>query len=201
MFTDISEDYFTPKSYTDQGIILLEGTRSITSAEELKLIELGRDTAHINPNCLFRSGNAPGSDESFIRGVRQVNTASIQLVLPFFNHRNTKHPTTTKVFCLDELSSVEIDDLKYLSNQANPGRKSLVNLYDCENKSRLSIKASYLLRDVLKVVGSSHCGLSPISTAIFYVNLHKPLSGGTGHTIRTCQYLNIPYLTQIKVSE
>lgn len=63
-------------------------------------------------------------------------------------------------------------------------------------KSRfLEAKSKYLLRDTLKVIGSSPNLPQPIA-AIFYVNADEPKSGGTGHTIRVCELANVPVITQ-----
>ena len=58
---------------------------------------------------------------------------------------------------------------------------------------RLRAKASYLLRDTLKVLG--HGGrLAPPGTGFFYVNPEDAMAGGTGHTIRVCQQLGVPVI-------
>jgi hypothetical protein len=57
-------------------------------------------------------------------------------------------------------------------------------------------KASYLLRDTLKVVGSPALALAPATLAIFFVNPDRPTGGGTGHTIRICQLHAVPAATQ-----
>lgn len=52
------------------------------------------------------------------------------------------------------------------------------------------------MRDGLKVLGSPGLALAPASLAIFFVDEFNPTGGGTGHTIRLCQQLGVPVLTQ-----
>jgi len=59
-----------------------------------------------------------------------------------------------------------------------------------------TIKLTYLLRDTLKVLGSSSLKLPPATCGIFYVNESNPLAGGTGHTIRVCQTEHVPVMDQ-----
>ena len=54
----------------------------------------------------------------------------------------------------------------------------------------------YLLRDSLKVIGSKGLKLLPATLGIFSVNTEKPLSGGTGHTIRMCEKNGVKVLDQ-----
>jgi hypothetical protein len=57
-------------------------------------------------------------------------------------------------------------------------------------------KATYLLRDTLKVTGSAALVLDPAALGIFFVNEADPTGGGTGHTIKVCGAQDIPAATQ-----
>jgi len=59
-------------------------------------------------------------------------------------------------------------------------------------KNRHTVKALYLLRDTLKVVGSKSLSLAPATAGIFYMDMENPLTGGTGHTISLCSQNNVP---------
>jgi len=61
---------------------------------------------------------------------------------------------------------------------------------------RLQAKARYLVRDTLKVTGSSYGAFAPATVGIFYVRPGNPLQGGTGHTIRVCQDQGVPVAFQ-----
>ena len=62
--------------------------------------------------------------------------------------------------------------------------------------SAATSKATYLLRDTLKVTGSEALGLAPAVLGIFFVNEAEPSGGGTGHTIRVCGVQDVPVATQ-----
>ncbi len=52
------------------GIILLEGKRTVKQEDQEKLIAIGKLVATHLPNATFRSGNADGSDYFFSQGGR-----------------------------------------------------------------------------------------------------------------------------------
>jgi hypothetical protein len=53
-----------------------------------------------------------------------------------------------------------------------------------------------LVRDTLKVTGSSYGDLAPATVGLFYVRPGNPLQGGTGHTIRVCRDQGVPVALQ-----
>jgi len=163
--------------------------------DSFKLEEAGKDLAVYFPLIYFRSGNAPVSDTAFINGVLRVSS-NIQLVLPYKKHRLTKVPERRKLLSLDELSENEIEELKKVSIACNPNKKFLFDSYQINGKTSLGMKCAYLLRDTLKVVGLHRVAFHPPTCAFFYANKQKLLSGGTGHTMKVCQYFNIPYYSR-----
>jgi hypothetical protein len=68
-------------------VVLLEGTREVPSEDVVKLMALARRLAIAYPHAIFRSGNATGSDEAFAEGIRSVDPARLELVLPVSGHR------------------------------------------------------------------------------------------------------------------
>ncbi|SHG68668.1 hypothetical protein SAMN05444483_12217 [Salegentibacter echinorum] len=73
--------------------------------------------------------------------------------------------------------------------------KKLIDKYVAGENNRYVIKAAYILRDTVKVLGTNS-GVPPISFAFFYDDLDKPKTGGTGHTINVCERNDVPFLTQ-----
>ena len=62
-------------------------------------------------------------------------------------------------------------------------------------KDKFAIKAAYILRDTIKVLGTNS-GIQPITVALFYEDLENPMQGGTGHTQRVCFENNIQFINQ-----
>jgi hypothetical protein len=69
------------------SIVLLEGKREVLPEDEQKLVELGRMLAKNTELMRFRSGNAPGSDELFSRGVAEIDTSRLEVITPYSGHR------------------------------------------------------------------------------------------------------------------
>lgn len=57
-----------------------------------------------------------------------------------------------------------------------------------------AMKAAYIIRDTVKVIGAE--GIPPASFGIFYDDLSKPGTGGTGHTMSVCREAGIPLIDQ-----
>lgn len=64
------------------GVILLEGRRSISKTYAQTARCLAGTLAKSFPKLRFRSGNATGSDESFAEGVAEVDASRLQIALP-----------------------------------------------------------------------------------------------------------------------
>ena len=174
------------------GIILLEGKRNVKPEDQAKLIAIGKLLATHLPNATFRSGNADGSDYYFSQGVAQVNPKQLE-VTPYQNHRN-KYNVAGTTHALDTINLVNEPEIVYQSKNHNP-TKSLVDKYIAGNKDKYAIKAAYILRDTIKVLGTNS-GIPPITTALFYEDLENPMQGGTGHTQRVCLENKIPFFNQ-----
>jgi len=178
-------------------VVLLEGTRKVPDAVSESLSPFAKELARLQPNALFRSGNAPGADQLFGAGISLVRPARLQYVVPYRSHRAKARHEGAGIYSLDDLPASELSALMEATLEASPEYAGLVKRYRHQGKwERHTIKLPYLLRDTLKVVGSPALNLPPATLGIFCVNESKPLSGGTGHTIRVCRLCRVPVLDQ-----
>lgn len=175
------------------GIILLEGKRTVKPEDQVKLIAVGKLLATHLPNATFRSGNADGSDYFFSQGVARINPNQLEVITPYTNHRN-KYNLAGTTHALDSINLVNEPEVVYHSKN-HKATKSLVDKYVAGNKDKYAIKAAYILRDTIKVLGTN-AGILPITVALFYEDLENPMKGGTGHTQRVCFENKIPFINQ-----
>jgi hypothetical protein len=61
-------------------IVLLLGKRNVLAEDKEKVIELGSKLTQTTKHILFRSGNAAGSDELFVKGVSKIASERIQVI-------------------------------------------------------------------------------------------------------------------------
>lgn len=176
----------------DQSFVLLEGKRTVLPEDQEKLIALGRLLASKTSKIIFRSGNAEGSDQFFSMGVAAVDPKRLQVITPYSGHRQ-KTNLAYQTISLDDINLSEEPELVYLSRQ-NKKTEKLVDQYVAGDKNRYSVKAAYILRDTVKVIGAGN--VSPASFGIFYDDLAEPMSGGTGHTMKVCVQHGIPMVNQ-----
>ena len=180
----------------EKPVLLLEGTRKITLTDFTRLVQFGEFIAHQFPNCLFRSGNASGSDDAFAQGVRKVAPDRIQILLPKMDAGKSRLDKRDYVLALEDVSLAEEKQIIYESKRATPKNKRLFEAYELQHEGIMKQKSLYLLRDTLKVLGSPENNLAQITAGIFFVNQDDPESGGTGHTMRVCRQNNVPVFTQ-----
>jgi hypothetical protein len=78
------------------------------------------------------------------------------------------------------------------------GRRSVNTIYHIgmAPSSAATSRATYLLRDTLKVVGPEALDLTPAALGVFFVNKSDPTRGGTGHAIRVCAVQGVPVVEQ-----
>ena len=174
------------------SIVLLEGKRVVRPEDIDKLIALGRLLASKTEHIKFRSGNAPGADEFFSEGVREMDISRLQIIKPYRSHRTTSEQTQD-VVSLDDVNLAGEEGL-IKASAVNERTERLVSNYIKGTRSFISMKAAYLIRDTMKVVGAE--GLPSANFAIFYDSLTKPMSGGTGHTMQVCIQKNVPWIDQ-----
>jgi hypothetical protein len=175
--------------------IFLGGKRNVREEDKPKLVLLGKLLASELSYMIFRSGNAEGSDALFAEGVCRVDPTRFESILPYENHRKKNLNTYSQSYSMDQVDLAADDDLVYYT-KSNKANANLINRYMDGHKDRNGMKAAYLFRDTMAIIGSKSIPLEPVSFAFFYIDPADPLGGGTGHTIKVCQENNIPYLTQ-----
>jgi hypothetical protein len=183
---------FINKYDHENAIILLEGKRKVLTEDCEKLISLGKLLASRTSKMIFRSGNAEGSDELFSEGVCLIDQKRLQVVTPYDGHRK-KQNLAYETFSLDSINIAEDEELIYQS-KTNKKTEKLIDSYVSGNKNRNTVKAAYIIRDTVKVLGTST--IKPATFGIFYIDLSDPDSGGTGHTINVSRLNNIPVIDQ-----
>lgn len=174
------------------AIVLLEGKRAVRPEDEGKLVEVGVLLATHTGHIRFRSGNAAGADELFSSGVASVDKSRLEVIVPYTTHRR-KTNTAYKTYSLEDIDLVHEPDVVYQSRK-NRKTEKLVDKYVDGDRDRFAIKAAYIIRDTVKVIGTRT--IDPATFAIFYDDLSNPRDGGTGHTMRTCQSNQIPLADQ-----
>ncbi len=176
-----------------RGIVLLEGRRTISEQDAACAALVARTLARRFAKLRFRSGNAKGSDEAFSEGVIQVDPSRLQIVAPYANHRKGCRHKGAVYDSPESLSRVQEDEIAYKTAIATPKNERLIRKR--HDKTALAAKASYLIRDTMKVVGHSDKFPRPVC-ALFFVDPDDPLAGGTGHTIRVCRQEGVPVAFQ-----
>ena len=174
-------------------VVLLEGTRSLGRESEPLVEAFAAQLAVSLPSAIFRSGNAPGSDQAFARGIASVDVSRLEIVVPYTRHRLTERPEGVRVLSLDDID--DDDELGRLTLDASPIYEKL---FDSRAINASAAKVKYLLRDTLKITGHQGKDFAPATAGLFWVNPLKPKQGGTAHTMRVCQKMGLPLWTQEK---
>lgn len=183
---------FIEKYDRENTIVLLEGKRKVLEKDKEKLAALGKLLTSRTKKMIFRSGNADGSDQFFSNGVTSVDPKRLQVVTPYTGHRN-KTNRAYETFSLDDIDLAGEPEVVYQSKN-NKKTEKLIDKYVAGEKNRFTIKAAYIIRDTIKVLGTEE--IKPAKFGLFYDDLENPLSGGTGHTMRVCENNGIPVLDQ-----
>ncbi len=186
-------DEFIQKYDFPGSVVLLEGKREVADADKLKLVDLGKLLTEKTRHMIFRSGNADGADNYFSQGVAEMDAERLEVIIPYTGHRK-KTNIANKTYDLD---SIDLKNEKDVIEQSikNKKLKNLISKYVSGVRNRNTIKAAYIIRGTVKVIGTSI--ISKASFAIFYDDLDKPKTGGTGHTMLVCEQNNIPVINQI----
>jgi len=175
------------------SVVLLEGKRLVKEADKPKLEALGRLLASSTSKMIFRSGNASGADYYFSLGVASVDKTRLQVITPYKSHRQKSNQAYYTI-SLDEVNLAAEPEVIYHTTNSYKKMGRLIEQYLSGARDPFSIKAAYILRDTVKVLGADE--IRPTSFGIFYDDLNNPKEGGTGHTIRVCENCNIPYVNQ-----
>ena len=118
-------------------------------------------------------------------------------MLPYRQMRRSNIHPQSEILTLEDIPASEEQTLFDQTINATPTYKGLINLYaKARKRNKYTVRAFYLLRDTLKVIGSQSLGLPPASLGIFYTDPVNPLKGGTGHTIRVCNQNKAPVFFQ-----
>lgn len=183
---------FIEKYDVPGSIVLLEGKRNVLLEDQSALVALGKMMAERTEHILFRSGNAAGADAFFSEGVASVNPKRLQVIVPYDNHRSTKNYAHDTI----SLDSMELKDEGEVVYQSKFNKKTakLIDRYVAGDKDRFAIKAAYIIRDTVKVLGAK--GVPAATFGIFYDDLSDPRKGGTGHTMDVCDKNQMPLLDQ-----
>lgn len=174
------------------AVVLLEGKREVKEEDKEKLIALGRLLAASTTNMVFRSGNAEGADYLFSMGVADADSSRLEVITPYTGHRSRANIAAVTI-PLDEIDLSNEPEIAALSKR-NKKTERVMNDYLAGIRNRYTIKAAYIIRDTVKVTGTS--GISPASFALFYDDLEDPEKGGTGHTIDICRMKNTDFADQ-----
>lgn len=175
------------------SVILLEGKRKVLPEDAPKLIKLGELLCRTMKHANFRSGNAPGADELFADGVSQVDASRMEVILPYSGHRK-KAVRGYDTYALDEFTLAAEPEVTYQTKSASRHEKLVDEFVDGVSNS-VTIKAAYLLRDTVKVIGT-RSGIPRATFALFYDDLKNPGKGGTGHTMNVCRNNQVPFVNQ-----
>ena len=96
------------------SIVLLEGKRKVNPSDKNSLILLGELLATRTKYIKFRSGNAPGADELFCKGVSLVDNKRIELIIPDNKHRR-KNRNGIEAVSLDEINLLQEPEIVFQS--------------------------------------------------------------------------------------
>ncbi len=186
-------------AYDQQGmVVLLEGKRNVKEEDKQLLVAIGQLLASKTKHTLFRSGNATGADMFFKEGVLSVDPLRFQAIVPFDSHMKSVKEDVSGYsrISLDSINLLEEPAIVYES-QRNLKQKRLVDAYTEKTYPKLATQGAYIVRDTVKVTGAPSQGILAASFGIFYDDLDKPKTGGTGHTMQVCENLNVPFVNQL----
>lgn len=183
---------FISKYDNENSVILLEGKRNVLDSDKEKLLALGKLLASKSSKMTFRSGNAEGADQYFSEGVAMVDYKRLQVITPYTNHRQKTNKSYDTI-SLDEVNLLSNPEVIYHS-KSNKKTENLIDKYITGEKNRFTIKAAYIIRDTIKVMGADD--IMPATFALFYDDLISPRTGGTGHTMNVCSQMYVPFVDQ-----
>lgn len=185
-------DDFISKYDNENSVILLEGKRNVLDSDKEKLFLLGKLLVSKTSKMIFRSGNAEGADQYFSEGVASIDFKRLQVITPYTGHRQKTNKSYDTI-ALDQVDLLSNPEVIYHS-KSNKKTENLIDRYVLGENNRYTIKAAYIIRDTIKVLGAND--ILPATFGIFYDDLGDPQTGGTGHTMNVCNQMNIPFVDQ-----
>ena len=120
-----------------EPVVLLEGRRSITPADAVKAVRMGRFLAEQFPGGRFRSGNAEGSDAAFAEGVAMVDPARLEVVTPYPGHRHKARVAGADYAAPCDAGRLCEPELLAQTVQATPENQRLIAQYGRPGKGGL----------------------------------------------------------------
>lgn len=181
---------------SSKPVILLEGARKVPDHDIHRLRDLATLLAATLPKAVFRSGNAQGADSLFFQNLAAAAPERLEYILPYAGSGKRRIPARARAHFMAEMTRAEIETVAGITLKASPDVARLVEAFLAKGRNRLTVKAMYLLRDTMKVIGAPSLALPPADFGFFFVNADNPLAGGTGHTIRVCRAFKVPVFTQ-----
>lgn len=173
-------------------VVLLGGKRKVLPADVDLLVRLGEVLANKTKKIKFRSGNADGADYYFSQGICNIDKSRLEVITPYSGHRK-KANIANDTISLDNINIASEPEVVYQS-KGNKKTEKLVDQYVDGARNRISMKAAYIIRDTVMVIGTET--IPPATFAIFYDDLDNPKTGGTGHTMSVCGRNSIPVIDQ-----
>ena len=188
----MEQNAFIEKYNKANVVILLAGKRAVVPGDEDKLVALGKILAEKMDRVHFRSGNAKGADELFAQGVSSVDPSRMHVVIPDSDHRK-KARKGLKAYSIDAISLLNEDRIIY-ETRKNKKTAHLVDGYLEGVRGKTSQIIAPIFRNSVMVIGQGD--LTPATVGIFYLDLADPDAGGTGFTMKLCQFENVPVIDQ-----
>ena len=183
---------FIKKYDINNSIVLLEGKRNVIESDKEKLVLLGKLLASNTQRMIFRSGNAEGADQFFSDGVTSFDPKRLEVITPYAGHRK-KTNQAYHTISVEDINLLDEPEVIYQS-KSNKKMENLIEQYVSGNKNNYCIKAAYIIRDTIKAIGTDK--ISPASFGIFYDDIDKPMTGGSGHTMNICKQNDIQIIDQ-----
>lgn len=190
MMIDLKE--FISKYDTIGSYVLFSGKRNVLKTDEKLIFDFGKMICLNTKNIVFRTGNAEGADFIFGSGVTSVNPNRLQTILPYKGHRK-KYNLSYDAINLEDINLLEEPEIIYESKK-NKKTEKLIEKFVSGEKNKIIVKAAYILRDTLMVLGNQE--IPPVNFGFIYDDLLNPKEGGTGHTMHVCENKNIAFCNQ-----
>lgn len=157
------KEFVTKYDYAG-SIVLLEGKRDVLDNDKSKLVQLGKLLASETGLLTFRSGNAAGADHYFSEGVCAVGSNRLQVITPYDDHRKKTNQAYDTI-SLDTIDVASEPQVVYQSKQ-NKKTETLIDKYVSGSRDRFSIKAAYIIRDTIKVIGAVESDQLPLESSM-----------------------------------
>jgi hypothetical protein len=184
---------FIEKFDHENSVVILAGKRDVADEDGEKLVSIGKLLASTTKHIMFRSGNASGADLLFSQGIVSVDNSRLEVVTPYTTHREQSN-CAAKTYSLDRIN-IAMEPKVIYQSKFNKRTEKHVYQYVAGIRDKYAMKAAYIIRDTIMVIGTSK--IKPASFGIFYDDLNNPNTGGTGHTMNICKYNKIPLINQL----